>query len=113
MTLPSAPRADCKSITAKSDLSSLDEAILRSKYAIRSEEKTLTLRVMNRAQCTEKFEALKARLSAQMEELAGLIGDCERAGIPTDYEYEALSVLGRRSSSSAVRQASSALSGLT
>ncbi|MBR7032414.1 MAG: leucine-rich repeat protein [Clostridia bacterium] len=68
--------------------------LYNNKLGIRSEEKTLTLRVMNRAQCVEKFEALKARLSAQMEELDRLIGDCEAAGIPTDYEYAALSVLG-------------------
>ena len=60
---------------------------------IRSEERTLTLSIMNYAQCVEKMLRLEDQLTGQMADLEKLIGDCERAGIPTDYEKAALAVL--------------------
>ena len=60
---------------------------------IRSEEKALTVCVLNYAQCVEKMLKLEDQLIAQMADLEALIGECERAGIPTDYEDAALAVL--------------------
>ncbi|MBQ7475363.1 MAG: leucine-rich repeat protein [Clostridia bacterium] len=59
----------------------------------RSEPKELTLVVMNRQQCVDKLNALSDRLRDEMAILEGMIGDCRRAGIPTDYEDAALAVL--------------------
>ena len=68
--------------------------LVNTVLGISSEPKELTLVIMNRSQCVEKMNALIGQLTDQMAELQGLMTECERAGIPTDYEYAAFLLLG-------------------